>query len=63
MRRLESNTGLRRTSLELKVQDDAIFIIDYGVHGPWNIMEHEGRNMTKGKTRRAKSVALGDKHL
>ena len=56
------NAGLWRTSLKLRVQNNAVFIVSYDAHGPWNIIEGQGRNMTNRKTRHAKSAALGGKH-
>ena len=45
---LDCNTGLWRSSLRLVVQDDAVFILSYNEHGPWNIIEGQRRVMTKG---------------
>ena len=45
------NAELWRTSLRLEVQNDAVFIVDYNAHRPWNIVEGHGREMTKGKMR------------
>ena len=57
-RRLESDARLCRTSLELKVQDITVFIMNYGAHGPWNVTECEGRNMTKGKNKTHEECSL-----
>ena len=48
MSELDCNTELRRSSLRLVVQDDAVFILSYNEHGPWNIVEGQRRVMTKG---------------
>ena len=48
MMRLDCNTELQRSSLRLVVQDDMVFILSYNEHGPWNIIEGQGRVMTKG---------------
>ena len=48
VRRLETNTGLHRTSLRLVIQNDMVFILSHDAHGPKNIMEGHERNMTKG---------------
>ena len=45
--RLDCNAAQRRSSLGLVVQDDAVFILSYDEHGPWNIIEGQGRMMTK----------------
>ena len=46
--RLDCNTGTRRSSLRLVVQNDMVFILSYNEHGPWNIIEGQRRMMTKG---------------
>ena len=48
MMRLDCNAESRRSSLRLGVQSDAVFIMSYDAHGPWNIIEGHGRMMTKG---------------
>ena len=46
--RLDCNAAQWRSSLRLKVQDDTVFILSYNGHRPWNIVEGQGRMMTKG---------------
>ena len=41
---LDYNTGLRRSSLRLDIQDDTVFILSLSEHGPshgtyWKVME------------------------
>ena len=43
------NAKLQRTSLRLVIQNDTVFILFCDAHGPGNIIEGYGRNMTKGK--------------
>ena len=45
--RLDCNMGSWRSSLRLVVQDDVVFILSYDEHRPWNIVEGQGRMMTK----------------
>ena len=46
--RLDCNVGSQRSSLRLVVQSDAVFILSYNEHRPWNIIEGQRRMMTKG---------------
>ena len=46
--RLGCNATQRRSSLRLVVQNDAVFIVSFSEHGPWNLREGHGRLMTKG---------------
>ena len=46
--RLDCNATQRRSSLRLVIQDDTVFILSYNEHRPWNIIEGQGRVMTKG---------------
>ena len=39
----------QRSSLELIVQNNTVFILPYNVHRPWNIIECQRMRMTKGK--------------
>lgn len=55
--RLDYNAGECRTSLRLKVQNDTVFIVNYDTHGPWNVVEHDGRIMTKKTMRHVRSAA------
>ena len=48
IRRINNNTRLRRSGLRLVVQSDAVFILSYNEHRPWNIIEGQRRMMTKG---------------
>ena len=48
MVRLDCNAGLWRSSIRLVIQSDAVFILSYNEHGPWNIIEGQRRMMTKG---------------
>ena len=48
MRRLDCNTTQWRSSLRLVVQNDAVFIVSFNDHGPWNLIEGHRRMMTKG---------------
>ena len=67
--RLDCNTESWRSSLRLVIQSDAVFIVSFNEHGPWNLREGHGRMMTKGNTvgkecycgRRAFSVKGNDK--
>ena len=45
---LDCNAGSQRSSLRLGVQNDAVFIVSYHEHGPWNLIEGHGKMMTKG---------------
>ena len=45
---LDYNTAKQRSSLELIVQINAVFIMFYDAHGPKNIIEGHGNMMTKG---------------
>ena len=45
---LDCNTESRQSSLRLAIQSDAVFILSYNEHGPWNIIEGQRRMMTKG---------------
>ena len=47
MMRLDCNAGSRRSSLRLVIQSDAVFILSYKEHRPWNIVEGQRRMMTK----------------
>ena len=48
MRRLDCNTTQWRSSLRLVVQNDAVFIVSFNDHGPWNLIEGHRRMMAKG---------------
>ena len=47
-RRLDCNVGSWRSSLRLVIQSDAVFIVSFNEHRPWNLIEGHGRIMTKG---------------
>ena len=40
--------ALHGTSLRLAIQSDAVFVLSYNEHRPWNIIEGQRRMMTKG---------------
>ena len=46
--RLDFNVESQRSSLRLVIQNDAVFIVSFDEHRPWNLIEGHGRMMTKG---------------
>ena len=46
--RLDCDATQQRSSLRLIVQNNAVFIMSFDEHRPWNLIEGHGRMVTKG---------------